>query len=129
MWTCPKCNEQLEDQFDSCWKCAGQTLETGVTSTFLPTRRDYYFAGVACFLIAPLVFCLHAFCVMGTRREKSSPLYNGIELFLEPTFWIFVLIPAVISYIVIYPNLSSKTSRLITYICLCLAWLALLLLM
>lgn len=22
MWTCPKCGEQIEDQFDSCWKCA-----------------------------------------------------------------------------------------------------------
>jgi hypothetical protein len=22
MWTCPKCNERLEDQFESCWKCA-----------------------------------------------------------------------------------------------------------
>lgn len=23
MWTCPKCREQHDDQFDSCWKCAG----------------------------------------------------------------------------------------------------------
>src|SRR5439155_24755284 len=23
MWTCPKCSEAIEDQFDSCWKCAG----------------------------------------------------------------------------------------------------------
>lgn len=23
MWTCPKCKEQIEDQFDICWKCAG----------------------------------------------------------------------------------------------------------
>lgn len=23
MWTCPKCRTELEDQFDSCWKCAG----------------------------------------------------------------------------------------------------------
>jgi hypothetical protein len=22
MWTCPKCKESIEDQFDSCWKCA-----------------------------------------------------------------------------------------------------------
>lgn len=21
MWTCPTCSEQLEDQFDACWKC------------------------------------------------------------------------------------------------------------
>lgn len=23
MWTCPKCSEEIEDQFDACWKCAG----------------------------------------------------------------------------------------------------------
>jgi hypothetical protein len=23
MWICPKCKESIEDQFDSCWKCAG----------------------------------------------------------------------------------------------------------
>jgi uncharacterized membrane protein YvbJ len=23
MQTCPKCGEQIEDGFDSCWKCAG----------------------------------------------------------------------------------------------------------
>jgi predicted nucleic-acid-binding Zn-ribbon protein len=22
MWTCSKCGEQIDDQFDSCWKCA-----------------------------------------------------------------------------------------------------------
>ena len=24
MWACQQCGEQIEDQFDSCWKCAGQ---------------------------------------------------------------------------------------------------------
>lgn len=22
MWTCPKCKEEIGDEFDSCWKCA-----------------------------------------------------------------------------------------------------------
>ena len=22
MWTCKKCGEKIEDQFDSCWKCS-----------------------------------------------------------------------------------------------------------
>ena len=25
MWNCPKCGEKLDEQFDSCWKCAGQS--------------------------------------------------------------------------------------------------------
>lgn len=32
MWTCPKCGERLEDQFDSCWKCAGQAEATATPS-------------------------------------------------------------------------------------------------
>jgi hypothetical protein len=31
MWTCPKCNEPLEDQFDSCWKCAGKPQPIGLS--------------------------------------------------------------------------------------------------
>ena len=36
MWTCPKCGERLEDQFESCWKCAGRTLAPGETPTDAP---------------------------------------------------------------------------------------------
>ena len=25
MWTCKKCGEQIDDQFDSCWKCSAST--------------------------------------------------------------------------------------------------------
>src|SRR5207248_684923 len=28
MWTCSKCGEAIEDQFDSCWKCAAQPEQT-----------------------------------------------------------------------------------------------------
>ena len=31
MWVCSKCGEQIEDQFDSCWKCAGaESQEPGL---------------------------------------------------------------------------------------------------
>ncbi len=26
MWTCPNCKEEIGDEFDSCWKCAGIAL-------------------------------------------------------------------------------------------------------
>jgi hypothetical protein len=29
MWKCAQCGEEIEDQFDSCWKCAGQRLPAG----------------------------------------------------------------------------------------------------
>lgn len=28
MWTCPKCKENIDDEFDSCWKCAGEAQRT-----------------------------------------------------------------------------------------------------
>ncbi len=30
MWTCTKCGERLEDQFDRCWKC--QTPKAGLNA-------------------------------------------------------------------------------------------------
>jgi len=41
MWTCPKCGEKIEDQFDSCWKCAAQPEQT--SSTLLVARRIKFF--------------------------------------------------------------------------------------
>src|SRR5262245_48408543 len=32
MWTCPKCGERHDDQFNSCWKCSGQTAPAGAVS-------------------------------------------------------------------------------------------------
>src|SRR4051812_10628262 len=31
MWTCPKCKEEIGDEFDSCWKCAGTVLAASAT--------------------------------------------------------------------------------------------------
>ena|ERR1035441_6563297 len=33
MWTCTKCGERLDDQFDSCWKCAGETAVSSANAS------------------------------------------------------------------------------------------------
>jgi hypothetical protein len=33
MWTCEKCGEKIEDQFDSCWRCAAPEVATQTTTT------------------------------------------------------------------------------------------------
>lgn len=38
MWTCPECAEEIEDQFDSCWKCAPRPGENPPRP---PTRRRF----------------------------------------------------------------------------------------
>ena len=35
MWKCPSCGEQLEEQFDTCWKC-GTNRDGGRSDNFAP---------------------------------------------------------------------------------------------
>src|ERR1700722_4002434 len=39
MWTCPRCGEKHQEQFDACWKCAGQDMPRGASDAETrPTR-------------------------------------------------------------------------------------------
>ena len=45
MWICPKCREVIEDQFDSCWRCAGEGEKTetpGTSDIGTAARRSTY---------------------------------------------------------------------------------------
>jgi len=46
MWTCPKCGEKLEDQFDSCWKCAGQAETNAPPFGNSPRWKRVFLLGV-----------------------------------------------------------------------------------
>jgi len=54
MWTCAKCGEVIENQFDTCWKCstamdaAAGSMEATVTPERKPARRMSYkmFCGI-----------------------------------------------------------------------------------
>src|ERR1043166_907851 len=39
MWTCPKCNERIEDDFDSCWICAGTETDLWPEAHATQARR------------------------------------------------------------------------------------------
>ena len=44
MWECPECGEELEDGFDSCWKCANEGVEIDrEVSGGLPDVSDVVF--------------------------------------------------------------------------------------
>jgi hypothetical protein len=45
MWKCPKCNESIEDQFDSCWKCAGDVPNVA------PPNRLFWVSFIAVVLL------------------------------------------------------------------------------
>jgi serine protease inhibitor len=56
MWTCPKCGENIEDQFDSCWKCAAQTEQT-VPSPLVSRRGRLFFLLGIVFELVLILFC------------------------------------------------------------------------
>jgi len=46
MWTCPKCSEEVEDQFDSCWKCAGASQQEESLRTIAPRFKRCFGYGI-----------------------------------------------------------------------------------
>ena len=52
MWTCQKCGESLEDQFESCWKCAGEVQKIKSTR------------GMVWWFLLPVVILLQSILVL-----------------------------------------------------------------
>ncbi len=46
MWTCSKCGEKIEDQFDSCWKCAGPPVQKGSARPTARRIRSFFLFGI-----------------------------------------------------------------------------------
>jgi serine protease inhibitor len=57
MWTCPKCGESVDDQFDSCWKCAAPPEKSAPRPLFSRGAKRYLFFGIV-FELGLLVLCL-----------------------------------------------------------------------
>ena len=62
MWTCPKCGEQIEDQFTSCWKCAAPLKESAPKPLFSRSARRYFLLGMLFELVLILLCFLLPEC-------------------------------------------------------------------
>ena len=80
-WICPKCGEKLEDQFDSCWKCAAQPEQT-ITPTRAPHRLRRLFL---CGILLEVVFL--ALCFFLPESWLQIELYNLFVLTYFPFVW------------------------------------------
>jgi hypothetical protein len=72
MWTCPKCSEPIEDQFDSCWNCAAATKPPDASPLRLSAK--FFLLATPMSLLAPvLADCLQSVYVMaeGTRYYQA----------------------------------------------------------
>src|SRR5208283_4240817 len=70
MWTCPKCGEEIEDQFDSCWKCAAPAKTTALKPLFSRTGKWCFFFGIV-FELGLLLLCF-----LPTKSWLQSEVLN-----------------------------------------------------
>ena len=58
MWTCPKCGEQIENQFKSCWNCAAKPDAAAPTTSRF--ERVLIIVVGLCLAIPVIIYLLHA---------------------------------------------------------------------
>ena len=80
MWTCPKCGEKIEDQFDSCWNCAGKQ-DASATNTWPFERILIVFIGL-CVAIPLSIYFLHVigysrFCHRIAEADRAVVTVQG----------------------------------------------------
>jgi hypothetical protein len=98
MWTCPKCGEAIEGQFDSCWKCAGKEGQTAAPTQ--PAKPlDLTVAALISYLIPWLALLLVMF------PFGQVPGFSILDIVRDARSWLWMLIPAVLNYVVLRPLL------------------------
>jgi len=55
MWTCPKCKENIEDEFDTCWKCAGEALKAATPPECKKPLERLEYICLMLFIIPPVI--------------------------------------------------------------------------
>lgn len=83
------------------------------------------FAGVACALAPLMVALIELAYRRGTFRIDRALLYPGMSALYQPSFWLWMFIPAVITFLVLLPLLRSRLLRLTVYGVLVYGWLTL----
>src|SRR5262245_48042264 len=100
MWKCPTCGEQIEDRFDSCWKCTKVEPVLEPADDHGPKRQR---VGFWCawrrgwfVLLMMLVYGVVAALVrlfFEHTRGISAVVGVGVAIFILPlsAYWVFVL--------------------------------------
>jgi hypothetical protein len=86
MWNCPECGESLEDQFDSCWRCAGKAVIISQDNTNKHRLRviSYIVIGVVVlgltiYVLIPGMYKFYSHTVY----KSSSPAEFGEACFFQ----------------------------------------------
>jgi hypothetical protein len=124
MWTCSKCGEKIEDQFDSCWKCAAETNQIPA-SIQQPKLRwfHYVIAVIVAYSLPWLAIMLSPFLSERGVNDVVSN-YRGDES-NHPIIWIGMLVPAAITFLILLPFLRFPMRRRLAFVGVCLGWILL----
>ena len=68
MWTCKKCNEEIEDVFDACWKCSSDEVIPPKKTNWSVNKKRYRNTIIYISLFCSLVLLLY--------MEYSSSFYS-----------------------------------------------------
>jgi hypothetical protein len=120
MWTCSKCGEGIEEQFDSCWRCAGQVVPgVSLSDQPKPKRSDYTHALFVSYLIPWMAVLLDA--VLSPQYWKHSTVSFGALLISS----LWMLLPGMITFFAMRPFLPYRIGRRAAAVGACFAWLCL----
>ena len=115
MWTCPKCGEVLEDQFDSCWKCAGKP-----SAHAMPRRRlkfsDYLIAALIAYLIPWVAICIQS------SVHQYGWWFTAILANINFSRLPWTIVPGVINFLILLPSLKHPIQSRLVAIILLLGW-------
>jgi hypothetical protein len=122
MWKCPKCGEQLEGQFDSCWKCAAGPGESG--SQEPPGKLkglNYLWAAFISALAPALAILIQSLGYAGGSNQYRA-LLNYID---KPFFWLITAAEWLLTVAVFFlfrAWLTRRAERWILFGCCCSLW-------
>jgi hypothetical protein len=120
MWTCPKCGEKIEDQFDSCWKCAAKPEQTSVSPHRL--TWSYFILAAPAAILAPLLAdsLQSLFVVRGGIRFYQA--WYSLYLANPEGLCLFVGVRAVITLAILSFFVRLGFRDRTVWICLALLW-------
>ena len=121
MWKCPKCGECLEDQFDSCWKCAGQTGPPLPAPFERLTFRHYAYALLMSYLVPWLAAFFGSWWFPYPWSVPFKRLFLDAQL--DILFW--MVVPAGITFLALLPFLRYRLGRKAALVALCAMWFVL----
>jgi hypothetical protein len=104
MWTCPKCGEAMENQFDSCRKCSNVPREPAAHAPPRLKLSDYLIAALLAYLIPVAAAIFQSVSL----RPYELPFAPAL---LDSRTWALLLVPGAFNFIVLLPFLKSPGLR------------------